>query len=251
MKPFIHLPNQRLIVCSECKHAVLPSSVRTHMQDRTKHTTTKQELDQLIDRISLIPDLILAREELNNLIMPQVSNPPIPQLRVPRIDGMKCQLWNKFEQCSYISCHLGAIQTHCKMQHNWNNQQQKGKRRNGKVYDIPWISGIHCQQFFVRGSGAQYFEVAKPEILEIEIQEQDEQKRITREILKRTKQEWKAGVEKSKKQQVKEAEEAREPNLWLRQVGWASHLEGLDIESVRAFINPSPTYSALVEGQGK
>jgi Orsellinic acid/F9775 biosynthesis cluster protein D len=249
MKPFIHFPDQRLIVCSECKHAVLPSNVRTHIQDKTKHSISKEELEKLEQEISLIPDLIFAREELNDLVFPQVSNPPIPQLKAARTDGIKCQIWNEFKQCDYISCHRQDIQKHCRITHNWINPQQKGKRRNGAAYDLPWVSGIHCQQFFVRSSGSQYFEVAKPEITENEIQEQDEQKRIAKEVLERTKQEWKAGVEKSKKQQVKEAEESREPNPWLRQVGWASHLEGLDIESVRAFISPDPTKVVPVEGK--
>jgi hypothetical protein len=249
MYPFIYFPVPKLIICTECKYAVLPSSVRTHMQDKTKHSVSKAELERIEQEISLLSDLIFTREELNDLTFPPVSEPAIPQLRAPRIDGMKCQLWNEFEQCSYISCHLGAIQTHCKKQHNWKNQQQKGKRRNGTAYDLPWISGIHCQQFFVRSSGSQYFEVAKPEIAENEIQEEDEQKRIAKEVLERTQQEWKAGVEKSKKQQVKEAEESREPNPWLRQVGWASHLEGLDIESIRIFISSDPTKAALAEGK--
>jgi hypothetical protein len=29
---------------------------------------------------------------------------------------------------------------------------------------VPWRSGVHCQHFFVRGPGAQYFEVTNPDM---------------------------------------------------------------------------------------
>jgi hypothetical protein len=43
-------------------------------------------------------------------------------------------------------------------------------------------------------------------------------------------------AEMEERQVIKEAEEAREPNPWLRRVGWAAHLAGLDRTELRKWI---------------
>jgi hypothetical protein len=43
-------------------------------------------------------------------------------------------------------------------------------------------------------------------------------------------------AEAEERRVIKEAEEAREPNPWLRRVGWAAHLAGLDRTELREWI---------------
>ena len=43
-------------------------------------------------------------------------------------------------------------------------------------------------------------------------------------------------AEEKERQCIKEAEESREPNPWLRRVGWAAHLAGLDREQIRKWV---------------
>ena len=43
-------------------------------------------------------------------------------------------------------------------------------------------------------------------------------------------------VEQEERRVVEEAEEAREPNPWLRRVGWAAHLAGLDRTELQEWI---------------
>ena len=43
-------------------------------------------------------------------------------------------------------------------------------------------------------------------------------------------------AEQEERRVIKEAEEAREPNPWLRRVGWAAHLAGLDRTELREWI---------------
>ena len=40
------------------------------------------------------------------------------------------------------------------------------------------------------------------------------------------------------RRQITEPEEAREPNPWLRRVGWAEHLGACDREELRALVAP-------------
>jgi hypothetical protein len=42
--------------------------------------------------------------------------------------------------------------------------------------------------------------------------------------------------EEKERQCIKEAEESREPNPWLRRVRWAAHLAGMDRAEVRKWV---------------
>jgi hypothetical protein len=57
MYPFVHLPEFGLIVCSECRHAVLPSNVVTHLRDGKKHKVVKEDRDRIIQEVQGIPGL--------------------------------------------------------------------------------------------------------------------------------------------------------------------------------------------------
>ena len=161
MDPFIHFPAQGVIVCSECKHAVLPSHVNAHLEDEEKHKVVKEDRERIVQEIRAIKGLKTERAELNHLVFPPVSNPPIPALQAPRRDGMKCQLQGQNQTpCQYISCQVQKIQEHCRVVHGWVNPQKKGRPEVGREVEVPWRSGVHCQHFFIRGPGAQFFEVA-------------------------------------------------------------------------------------------
>lgn len=54
------------------------------------------------------------------------------------------------------------IRKHCREEHGWENRQ-KGRPKAGTEKQFPWRSGVHCQHFFVRGPGAQFFEVQAAE----------------------------------------------------------------------------------------
>jgi hypothetical protein len=94
------------------------------------------------------------------LVFPPAGNPPIPVLQESRTNGRKCQLRNETGRpCQYISCHRQMIQEHCRQVYQWENPQKKGRPETGREVPVPWRTSVHCQHFFVRGPGAQYFEV--------------------------------------------------------------------------------------------
>ena len=45
-------------------------------------------------------------------------------------------------------------------------------------------------------------------------------------------------AEEKERREIKEFEESREPNPWLRRVGWAAHLAGLDRANIRELVEP-------------
>ena len=232
----MHFPEPGIIVCSECKHGVLPGHVDAHLKDEEKHKIVIEDRERIVEEIRAIEGLITDRAKLNRLVFPSVSPPPIPVLQEPRKDGMKCQLRDQNERpCQYISCQIRKIQEHCRVVHGWENPQKKGRPEAGREVEVPWKNGVHCQHFFVRGPGAQYFEVAQVDSgPRSSIRSGDvgfeNAKQELEQALKR--------AEEEERRQITEPEEAKEPSGWLRRVGWAAHLEGLDRKELRELVAP-------------
>jgi hypothetical protein len=51
MDPFIYLLEYRIVVCVECKHAVLPSNVDTHLRDENTHNMPKESRGLIVQEI--------------------------------------------------------------------------------------------------------------------------------------------------------------------------------------------------------
>jgi len=98
---------------------------------------------------------------------------------------------------------------------------------------VPWIS-VHCQQFFPKGSGSAFFEVhiagSSPVISYGDV-DLDAAKTELKQAMQQ--------AEEVVRRQITEPEAAREPNPWLRRVGWVEHLEGFDREELRALVAPA------------
>jgi hypothetical protein len=90
MYPFVHLPVYGVVVYIECQHAVLPSNIDTYLNDKDKHNSTKEERQQIIQEIKNIRGLITERADLNRLVFPLASEPPISILQELRTDRLKC-----------------------------------------------------------------------------------------------------------------------------------------------------------------
>jgi hypothetical protein len=118
MDPFIHFPEQRVVVCSKCKHAVLPSNINTHLRDEDRHNMSPEDRKGVIQEVEKVAGLIQEKMELNRLSFPPPNHPPIPVLQEPRGDGLKCQLQGgQGRPCHYIACQLQKIQQHCREKH--------------------------------------------------------------------------------------------------------------------------------------
>jgi hypothetical protein len=193
----------------------------------------KENRDVIIQEIQGIPGLQTEREELNRLVFPSPRAAPIPVLQPPREDGMKCQERDsQGVPCQYIACQVQNMQKHYRTEHMWVNTVKKGRPGKRSVVRVPWRTGVHCQHFFVRGPGAQYFEV-RPQATSQHIPPGDSG-------FAAAKQELAAALERAdeeERRQIREPEESREPNPWLRRVGWVSHLAGLDRQEMRKLVS--------------
>jgi hypothetical protein len=86
----VYLLEYRIIVCIECKHAVLSSNINTHLwDDENTHNITKESRRLIIQEIQKIQGLITSKADLNRLVFPPASNPLILILQEPRINNKK------------------------------------------------------------------------------------------------------------------------------------------------------------------
>ena len=143
---------------------------------------------------------------------------------------MKCQE----HDCRYIASQLSNIQKHYRVEHEWVNTRKKVGQEKGREVEVPWKAGVYCQHFFVRGPGAQFFEVASltsPESQRIPSGDSG---------FKVAKQELAAALEKAKEEEQKKITEPEEAESQTR--GYAgldgSYLAGLDLHEVRELVEP-------------
>jgi RecQ family ATP-dependent DNA helicase len=193
----------------------------------------QEDRTRIIEQVQAIEGLITDRAELHQLVLPLASSPPIPELQPPRTNGMQCQLQDEAQRpCRFIICNEDEIRKHCRKKHGWENKQ-KGRPKAGTEQDFPWRARVHCQHFFVRGPGAQFFEVQAAESSPV-MPSGDVDLDTAKTALKQAMQQ----AEEEARRQITEPEEAREPNPWLRRVGWVEHLGAFDRKELRALVAP-------------
>jgi hypothetical protein len=212
MNPFIHLPNYHVIVCAgpRCKYVVLPIHVDSHLSN-AHHNYSKEQREQVMQEISHIDRLIQDSRGLQSFEFPKPSSPAIPKLK-PAKEGLQCK------ECGYICCHIVKMQKHCKQVHEWRNKQKKGRpsyKKRQVEPELPWISGVHCQQFFKQGPKSGFFKVMGEEV----VQEREIEPDMWAKVQKMTAERLEH-IKKKAKEKVEEADENAEPNLWLKRVGW-------------------------------
>ncbi|PQE08863.1 c2H2-type zinc-finger domain-containing protein [Rutstroemia sp. NJR-2017a BBW] len=138
MEPFVHFLAQGVIICSECKYAVLPSHIDTHLKDKEKHRAMNIDREHMVAAIQTIQGLKTTIAELNQLIFPPVSNPPIPILQQAWTDGLRCQLHDEDSNpYMYIAYQVRKIQEHCRQVHQWENPQKKGRLEVWREIPVP------------------------------------------------------------------------------------------------------------------
>ncbi|KFY68109.1 hypothetical protein V496_01286 [Pseudogymnoascus sp. VKM F-4515 (FW-2607)] len=217
MEHFIHLLEFQVIICKKCKYCVLPSHIDTHFASKA-HKLERNERRRIADEVA----------EINGLI----GNEETLARRLPEENALQCTLPIAGEPCTYICCMPRQMRAHCMEEHGWKSKQ-KGRPKKGKQ-DVPWRSGVHCQRFFAQGPKSRFFEVQGKES-----QPSPQEMRSRTHQFRTARREMEAAfrwAEEKERREIKEADEHREPNPWLRRVGWAAHLAGLDRGEIRGWV---------------
>jgi Orsellinic acid/F9775 biosynthesis cluster protein D len=155
-----------MLVCTgkECKYAVLPIHINSHLSSAC-HNYNPEQRKHVINEVQQIPGLIRDTRELQWFQFPEPSSPAIPELK-PAKEGFQCKT------CRYICCTQVGVRNHCTAVHQWKNERKKGRpsyKKRQSEPERPWISGVHCQQFFIQGPKSQLFEVRNEERIQAAI----------------------------------------------------------------------------------
>ena len=145
-----------LLICKDCKFALIPSRINRHFS-KNPHKLKPQTRSEIENYISQLNsnNLITSDSEIRPIIERFLNSfnqtPIIPDLAIYS-DGLSCSY------CSYISRSRRPIQDYYREIHNWENPRVRGRKKKSKN-DDPWEHNVSCQQFFKSGPGKQFFRV--------------------------------------------------------------------------------------------
>jgi hypothetical protein len=118
----IHLPEFHVVICKECKYAVLPSHIDGHFATKP-HKSGKKERQENLEEVGKIDGLIGNEETLrrSKFPFPPATPQPTAAFGKPDKDGLQCTT------CQYICCTLRGMQIHQREEHEWKTQQKRGR----------------------------------------------------------------------------------------------------------------------------
>ena len=148
MEHLIYLLAFRIVVCRECRYAVLPSHIDSHFATKP-YKLSKKERQKIEEEVSEIDGLIGNEETLrrSNFTFPPPMSMPITALGKPEENALQCR------DCQHICCTIRGMQAHQRDEHRWKSKQRKGRpkrRARSRDDEAPWRTGVHCQQFFIQ-----------------------------------------------------------------------------------------------------
>lgn len=153
---FEHLEQWRVIVCRQCRYAVWPSEVATHLTSK-QHGHNRKVARSVAEEVEGWPGTIAYPGMFE---LPSFVTTPIPQ--IPLFDdGLQCQI--DPVRCQYITRGIKALKEHWRTSHGWSVQQGRGGSGGAKQADAQKrfdeaSKTVRCQRLFVNRAHSQYFE---------------------------------------------------------------------------------------------
>jgi len=182
------LGNTGLLACRRCKFSVLPSSITSHFSG-SPHRLSTDDRQKVASEIEKYPELIPDATRLRATEFPTSFPYFFPDLSLYS-DGFQCQDY------FYVAKERKTIIKHYREEHGWENPRKRGEKlKKNEEEEVPWKSGVHYQQFFVRSPGNSYFKVdsrrpfdtgARPEVASSDEGDEGEEVRGNREIRSRS-----------------------------------------------------------------
>ncbi|KAF2827743.1 hypothetical protein CC86DRAFT_444934 [Ophiobolus disseminans] len=160
LQHFEHLAEYSIAICKECRHGVLPSHIKSHLQ--RAHKVKQKQAEEIAERVGSWPELI---EYASEMQVPSQVVAPISQLPVYS-DGLLCQL--DAASCSKVFRSKDVIKKHWREVHDWSVGSKGGHLSQAAQKEIQRrvdeaCRRVHCQRLLIQGPGSQYFEVQLPD----------------------------------------------------------------------------------------
>ncbi|KAK1613530.1 hypothetical protein BDP81DRAFT_187595, partial [Colletotrichum phormii] len=155
--PFTFNTDFSLAICKRFRYVVVGDEVYTHL--RTQHQGIKVAERKRITRcIQSLDGIVRSQTDLAKVRCPPPTSNPIPHLAPAVTDGIQCH------NCGYLYRRVSVMQRHCREEHNWVNDYEKGgdiRRKLSEARETPWTVSIQCQRFATSRCGQRWFEVGR------------------------------------------------------------------------------------------
>jgi RecQ family ATP-dependent DNA helicase len=225
---FAHLVEYALAVCKECRHGVLPSQIKSHVQ--RAHPAKRKQAKVIAEEVGSWAGLIQYAGELE--VPSQVIEPihPLPVYQ----DGLMCRLAP--DRCRQIFRSEGAMKKHWRVAHEWSPAGKGGHPTRVEQKDIrdrvnQCCKKVHCQRLLVQGQGSQYFQVQPGEDGPDVVPNGDAAWAQVGEQMAKA---WE-NIEKRAQNTIQDGERD-EVNPWLERTQWLPYLVGMERSELMACI---------------
>nr|GEZ17793.1 RecQ helicase L2 [Tanacetum cinerariifolium] len=220
-KHFEHVVEYALAVCRECRHGVLPSHVKSHVQ--RAHPAKRKQAKAIAEEVGSWAGLIQYASELE---VPSQVIKPIHQLPVYE-DGLMCQV--DPDHCRRVFRKPEGIRKHWRNVHSWSAAEKGGHPTRVQQKDIQeriskHSKKVHCQRLLVQGQGSQYFEVHQPGDGGPDVVPDGDAAWV--QVGEKMARAW-ANIEARRQTTIQEGERD-EVNPWLERTQWLPYLVGME-----------------------
>ncbi|KAK7583216.1 hypothetical protein V3481_012509 [Fusarium oxysporum f. sp. vasinfectum] len=157
--PFVHVVELNLVICLDCKTAILARQVKAHLVDplHRQHLTLKERRN-ISNQILEIPNILKDTDDLQHWKFPPPEAEPVPHLEPPLHNGLGCN------SCHYIGRDLRRIREHYRQEHS--DVLERGNPVDLSKLDQQsrlWRNNVTYQRMFRGGQKSSWFEVSRAE----------------------------------------------------------------------------------------
>jgi hypothetical protein len=142
--PLMHDPAYPFLFCTLCEYAVLVPSIWDHLKDLHDDKVSTNQRRMVREAASRLHGMYQRKEDMKLYKFPSPGECPIPHLRDPFPDGLRCN------ECGWITRSERRMRAHCCKTHESGSS-------------LRWRTNVHCQQLFAKGPNSIWFEVGRQE----------------------------------------------------------------------------------------
>lgn len=138
---FVHFPNFEVIVCKDCRFAVVPDQVKAHLRQSHGLLTAKTR-NEIVGHVQQLENIAYRHEDVH---YPVFEEEAINELGPALENCYQCK------ECGSLTESKKGIEGHCREKHGWASSKGRGGRgsfRRQPARNQPYTEGHCCQRFF-------------------------------------------------------------------------------------------------------
>lgn len=231
---FIHFPHFQVIVCKDCRFAVVPKHVKAHLKQSHCFLTSRTR-NGIVDYVQQLEHIAYRHED--------VQYPAFEEASIDEL-GPALENCHQCKKCGSLRESRKGIEAHCRKEHSWTSSKGRGGRGNFRrepATNQPFTNGHFCQRFFRFGQWDRLFKVL-PTTRQGGIGREDSQVEAG---VRRLADSVADGLESKRREvhhhrKVNVSDIRCEMDPCLEHTNWARHLAGFEKEKLSASLNAAP-----------